>query len=441
MVSVARTFSGGQKGAVPMTRKLVVVVAVLVVAAGAGFAIRRYAFTTAAPNFRFVTVERGDVQATVSATGTLNAVTTINVGTQVSGQVAALFADFNDKVRKGQLLARIDPTIAQQAVADAQANLGRFRAQTAQAERDQKRNRELLAAGLITASVAEQGEAALTVAQASEKSAQIALSRAQQSLSYTSIYAPIDGVVVERNVNLGQTVAASLQAPQLFLIANDLTQMRILAQVGESDIGKIEKGQTARFTVQALPDHPFTGTVQQVRLQSTMVDNVVNYTVVVTLENPNRELLPGMTARVDFLVKSASGVLKVSNAALRYKPTEELLAQLGPTATPSPSPATAGPGTGRAPRRGESSRTSAAPQSGSMYVLDAAGHLQRVRVRTGLSDGSFTEIEGRAVVEGMKVIAGLIPTKASTSASPAAANPLSPQQNQRRGGPPGGGPF
>jgi len=432
-----------------MTRKLVVIVVLLLAISGAAFAIRRYAFTTAAPNFRFVTVERGDVQATVSATGTLNAVTTINVGTQVSGQVAALFADFNDRVRKGQLLARIDSTIAQQGVADAQANLGRFRAQTAQAERDQKRNRELVVAGLVTASVAEQGEAALTVAQASERSAQIALSRAQQSLSYTPIFAPIDGVVVERNVNLGQTVASSLQAPQLFLIANDLTQMRILAQVGESDIGKIEQGQAVRFTVQALPDRPFTGTVQQVRLQSTMVDNVVNYTVVVMVENPNRELLPGMTARVDFLVKSATGVLKVSNAALRYKPTEELLAQLGPPATPSPSASPSGSGAANAglPRRGSRARptgaasASGSSSSGSIYILDPAGHLERLRVRIGLSDGSMTEIEGRNLAEGLKVIAGVIPAKSATSTAPAAANPLSPQQNQRRGGPPGGGSF
>jgi HlyD family secretion protein len=431
-----------------MTRKLVVIVVLLLAISGAAFAIRRYAFTTAAPNFRFVTVERGDVQATVSATGTLNAVMTINVGTQVSGQVAALFADFNDRVRKGQLLARIDSTIAQQGVADAQANLGRFRAQTAQAERDQKRNRELVVAGLVTASVAEQGEAALTVAQASERSAQIALSRAQQSLSYTPIFAPIDGVVVERNVNLGQTVASSLQAPQLFLIANDLTQMRILAQVGESDIGKIEQGQAVRFTVQALPDRPFTGTVQQVRLQSTMVDNVVNYTVVVMVENPNRELLPGMTARVDFLVKSATGVLKVSNSALRYKPTEELLAQLAP-----PRDAFAFSGTlrfRRCERRAPSSRVarpcdpgaaSGSSSSGSIYMLDPAGHLERLRVRIGLSDGSMTEIEGRNVTEGLKVIAGVIPAKSATSTAPAAANPLSPQQNQRRGGPPGGGSF
>jgi HlyD family secretion protein len=406
-----------------MSRKWIFRAGLLLLVVALGFGVREFAFSSPAPRFRFATVERGDIQSTVSATGTLGAVTTVNVGTQVSGQVSALHADFNDQVKKGQLLARIDPTIAQQAVADAQANLERLRAQTNQAARDQDRNRELASGGLLPASQLEQGEAALKVAQASEKSAQIALSRAQQSLSYTSIYAPIDGVVVERNVNLGQTVAASLAAPQLFLIANDLTRMQILAQVGESDIDTIESGQKVRFSVQAIPDRSFEGTVQQVRLQSTMVDNVVTYTVVITLDNPNRELLPGMTARVDFLVKAATDVLKVSNAALRYKPTEEQLAQVSATpASERPSRASGG----RRP-------------SGTLYVLDAAGRLQAVRVQTGLSDGSFTEVQGPDVVEGMKVVAGVASTAAP--ASRPATNPLAPQPNQRRGPPGGGAPF
>lgn len=430
-----------------MTRKVVIRIGLILAVVAAGFGVRQFAFSAPAPSFRFVTVEKGDIQAVVSTTGTLGAVTTVNVGTQVSGQVSALHADFNDQVKKGQLLARIDPTIAQQAVADAQANLERLRAQTNQAARDQDRNRELAAAGLIPASQLEQGEAALKVAKASEKSALIALSRAQQSLSYTNIYAPIDGVVVERNVNLGQTVAASLSAPQLFLIANDLTQMRILAQVGESDIDRIEQGQKVRFTVQAIPDRAFEGTVQQVRLQSTMVDNVVNYTVVITVENPKRELLPGMTARVDFLVKAATGVLKVSNAALQYKPSEELLAQLGASPTPTGSPRAWGrpasapdaAASGPSRREARSGGSNGRPPSGTLYVLDASGRLESVRVQTGLTDGTFTEIQGRNVSEGMKVIAGVVSTTAA--ASRPATNPLAPQPNQRRGPPGGGGPF
>lgn len=404
--------------------------------------VDRYALAPDAPAFRFTTVERGDVQAAVSATGSLQAVNTVSVGTQVSGQVSELLVDFNSEVKKGQLLARIDPTLARQSVADAQANLERLRAQSAQASRDDARNAELLKEGLIPKNLSEQGSAAVEVARAGEKSALIALDRARQNLSYTSIYAPIDGVVVERNVNHGQTVAASLSAPQLFLIANDLTQMQILAQVSESDIAQIQKNQPARFTVQALQGQTFTGEVQQVRLQSTTVDNVVNYTVVVRLANPERRLLPGMTARVDFLVKSSAGVLKVANAALRYRPSEEILARFGAapavdsgSASPQPADAPRGGASGRRDRGLARARTGdRTGRGGSLYAVGPDGRLLSLRVRVGITDGVFTEVSGPGLSEGMKVIDGVV----STAARPA-ANPLSPTPASRRG--PGGGSF
>ena len=430
-----------------LNKKVAVLAGLVAAIAGTALLIRHFALAKQTPAFRFATVERGDLQARVSATGTLNAVTTVSVGTQVSGQVSVLLVDFNDHVKKGQLLARIDPTIAQQGVADAQANLEKLQAQANQASRDQDRNRELSADGLIAPSALEQGGAALQVAQASERSADIALQRAQQNLSYTSIYAPIDGVVVERNVNIGQTVAASLSAPQLFLIANDLTHMQILAQVGESDIDRIKQGQPVTFTVQALPGQTFTGTVQQVRLQSTTVDNVVNYTVVVTLENPDGKLLPGMTARVDFLVKSAVNVLKVANAALRYKPSDEVLTQFGVASTSEDATTTSGSDptarTGSASggmraRRDQGSASGSGNGFGTLYSLAADGRLQVARVRTGISDGASTEVQGQDVSEGMKVIDGLASTK--TAASQVPANPLGGAQQGAAGrGRPGGG--
>ena len=430
-----------------LNKKVAVLAGLVAAIAVTALLIRHFALAKQTPAFRFATVERGDLQALVSATGTLNAVTTVSVGTQVSGQVSVLLVDFNDHVKKGQLLARIDPTIAQQGVADAQANLEKLQAQANQASRDQDRNRELSADGLIAPSALEQGGAALQVAQASERSADISLQRAQQNLSYTSIYAPIDGVVVERNVNIGQTVAASLSAPQLFLIANDLTHMQILAQVGESDIDRIKQGQPVTFTVQALPGQTFTGTVQQVRLQSTTVDNVVNYTVVVTLENPDGKLLPGMTARVDFLVKSAVNVLKVANAALRYKPSDEVLTQLGVASTSGDATTTSGSDptarTGSASggmraRRDQGSASGSGNGFGTLYSLAADGRLQVARVRTGISDGASTEVQGQDVSEGMKVIDGLASTK--TAASQVPANPLGGAQQGAAGrGRPGGG--
>jgi HlyD family secretion protein len=237
-----------------MTRKrsLTVLALITLLAAGAFF-VNRAADAREAPAYRFASVERGDVHATVSATGTLSAVRTVAVGTQVSGQVAELLVDYNDEVKKGQLLARIDPTLQLQAVTDAQANLERAQAQALQARRDNNRNAELLSSGLVARSAYEQTDSAADVAGANVKSARVALERARQNLSYTNIYAPIDGVVVERNVDTGQTVAASLSAPQLFLIANDLSNMQILANVGESDISSIREGQRVTFSVQALP--------------------------------------------------------------------------------------------------------------------------------------------------------------------------------------------
>lgn len=417
-----------------LNKKVIVGIGLVAVIAVLALLIRYYVSAQQAPAFRFTTVVRGDIQALVSATGTLNAVTTVSVGTQVSGQVSALFVDFNDHVKKGQLLARIDPTIAQQGVADAQANLEKAQAQANQASDDQKRNRALSSDGLIAQNELEQGGSALKVAQADVKSASVALQRANQNLSFTSIYAPIDGVVVERNVNNGQTVAASLSAPQLFLIANDLSHMQILAQVGESDIDQIKQGQPVTFTVQALPGQTFTGAVQQVRLQSTTADNVVNYTVVVTLENPDGKLLPGMTARVDFIVKSAANVLKVGNAALRYKPSAEVLGQLGSATTITGSNPATGTGGGAGGMRARRDQGSGAGNGvGMLYYLDAQGKLQVARVHTGISDGASTQVEAQNVTEGMKVIDG-IASAAALASQKSAATPNNPLGGSQQSG-------
>jgi HlyD family secretion protein len=358
-----------------MKKKSIIAAGLVLILAVIGVLVQKIAFAKETPSYRFVTIERGNMQSTVSATGTLSAVTTVSVGTQVSGQVSDLLVDFNDHIKKGELLARIDPTLAQQAVMDAQANLEKAQAQALQAQRDYARNRELTNDGLVARSAFEQTQSALDVAQAGVKSAQVALQRAKQNLAYTNIYAPIDGVVVERNVQQGQTVAASLSAPQLFLIANDLSQMQILAQVGESDIAQIKEGQPVAFTVQALPGQTFNGTVRQVRLQSTTQDNVVNYTVVVAVDNKQGKLLPGMTARVNFLTNSAENVLKVANAALRFKPSG-----------------------------GQAPRLSGQPRAAVLHYLDQSGKLASVKVRTGISDGTTTEISGKDIAQGMKVM-------------------------------------
>lgn len=399
-------------------RKGIIAVALAAIVALAATLVHRNA-SAETTTYRFTTVERGDVEASVSATGTLNAVTTVSVGTQVSGQLAELLVDFNDSVKKGQLLARIDPTLQQQAVTDAHASLERAQAQALQAQREHNRNRELLTAGLVAKSAFEQTDSSLDVARANVKSAQVALERAKRNLEYTNIYAPIDGVVVERNVDLGQTVAASLSAPQLFLIANDLEKMQILAKVGEGDIAGIKEGQRVKFSVQALPRDTFEGTVQQVRLQSVTSENVVNYTVVVSVANDERKLLPGMTARVNFVTRSASDVLKVANAALRFKPQT-------PAATSEPQQ----PQRQASAQRGQrSSRT--------LYVAGAKGELEPLQVRTGVTDGSFTEVRGDKVIEGLKVVAGTSQPQSAQS-EPASGNPFQSNRQQSGPRPPGG---
>lgn len=407
-----------------MKKKSILAVAVAAVIALVAVLVHRTAFARESTTYRFVAVEKGDVESTVSATGTLNAVTTVQVGTQVSGQVAELFVDFNDTVRKGQLLARIDPTLQQQAVTDAQAALDRAQAQYRQAVRDRNRNGELMESGLVARSAFEQTDSSADVAAANVKSAQVALQRARQNLEYTNIYAPIDGVVVERNVDVGQTVAASLSAPQLFLIANDLTNMQILASVGESDIARIRNGQTVKFTVQALPGRTFEGAVEQVRLQSATNENVVNYTVAVRVANPEKQLLPGMTARVEFLTNSAKDVLKVANAALRFRPEGA-----APVATPGPTRAS-----GQRTRRTTAAGAGQA-RPATLYYVDAKGEMKAMRVRAGITDGTFTEVRGQDLRADMKVIAG---TAVAQSAGSESSNPFQSGNSNQARGPRGG---
>ena len=404
------------------------------------------------PAYRTAAVERTSLKSTVSATGKLSAVRTVQVGTQVSGQIAQIFVDFNDKVKKGELLARIDPTLQEQAVQDAQAQLERAQAQLTQAQDEYTRNKQLFDARVITPIEFGTTKATFAVQQAAVKSAQIALDRAKQNLAYTRIYAPIDGVIVERNVDVGQTVAASLSAPQLFLIANDLSEMQILASVDESDIGAIKEGQAVQFTVQSYPNQTFTGRVQQVRLQSTLLDNVVNYTAVVNLPNADGRLLPGMTATVQFLTATADNVLTVPNAALRIRPTAEMLSAVerlnggtverksSDTLERSSTRVASNSATNRdsSSRRNRSTvppfhRSTAAAQ---IWYLDSAGALHATRVRVGLSDGQRTEVSSPVLHEGMAIVTGLPVTNEQTPAAGAAGtNPLQPQ----RGGGPGGG--
>ncbi|HEX9986481.1 MAG TPA: efflux RND transporter periplasmic adaptor subunit [Thermoanaerobaculia bacterium] len=414
-----------------MKSKRTLTVLVLVALVAAGLFMYQRSAAADAPAYRYAEVTKRDLRRTVSATGTLNAVTTVSVGTQVSGQVAQLYVDFNDRVTKGQLLARIDPKLAQQAVTDAEANVDRNRAQLVAAQREHTRNRELMASGLVARSAFDTTESQLLVAQANVKSAQVSLDRARQNVSYTEIVSPIDGVIVERNVDLGQTVAASLSAPQLFLIAEDLSSMQILVKVDESDISLIQQGQDVTFTVPSLPRENFRGKVKQVRLQSAVTENVVNYTVVIEVDNKQQKLLPGMTASVDFLVASADDALAVPNAALRFTPVR--------TGNAGAATATSTTGSGNATgQRRSGTRTPRSADSGRLFIEGQDGKLQAVRVKTGITDGTFTQVTGEGVREGLKIIAGSNAPADATAQSQTGTSPFGGQQQQQRAPRPGG---
>jgi HlyD family secretion protein len=416
-----------------MKTKLITVAVVAMAAVTSGYVLYRRAHSTATPAYRTAAVQRGDIQSTVAATGSLGAVTTVQVGTQVSGQISAIYVDFNSKVKKGQLIARIDPTLQQQAVEDAQAGVSRAQATLTQTKLEYDRNKLLHDQKIVTDPEFNTAQLNYQLARANATSAQIALDKARQNLSYTSIYAPIDGIVVERDMDVGQTVAASLSAPQLFVIAKDLSQMQILATVDESDIGQIKNDQPVSFTVQAYPGRTFTGAVRQVRINSTTVNNVVNYTAVVAVANPEGKLLPGMTATVKFLVGSASDALSVPNAALRFKPAIAAGASSGSssvTRTRVRNVQAGAAGTARASGAARDSTMS------TLWYLDSANALKPVRVHAGLSDGSRTQVTGNGLQEGMQIIVGANTGTAAPTAA-ASTNPLQPQTQStgRRGGP------
>lgn len=382
-----------------------------------------------AESFRFTAVEQGSIESVVTSTGVLQPTETVEVGTQVSGQVAELYVDFNDPVKKGQLLARIDPTILQQEVMSAQASVMRNQAEVEQAERALERSEQLFAEQVITKTELEQAQYSNTVARAALTSAQVSLERARRNLSYTEIRAPIDGIVVERAADVGQTVSASTSAPTLFLLAQDLSHMQILASVDEGDIGKISTGQEVRFTVQAYGEREFTGTVEQVRLQSKTQDNVVSYSVVIGVENGDGALLPAMTATVEFIVAQAEDVLKVANAALRFQPTESMRATMlaNRNAQDSTRAGVAQNGMTRPARAAGANRSV-------LWYVDENGQPAVAPVATGLTDGQFTEVRGPKVTAGMQVIAGVT----GGSAEAAAPNPF--QSTQRTPAGPGGAP-
>jgi HlyD family secretion protein len=368
-------------------------------------------------------VENGEIKQVVEATGTINAVITVQVGSQVSGSISKLYADFNSHVRKGQTIAQIDPALFEGALAQAKADLENARANLAvaiantakakasdvQMRADYERNLGLGKQGVIsqqTLDVAKANAESATaqvngaVAQEHQARAQLqqkeaAVQVAQTNLDYTTIHAPIDGTVVARNVDVGQTVAASLQAPTLFIIAQDLTKMQVYAKTDESDVGQIRPGQKVSFKVDAYPRETFTGTVSQVRMNSTVVQNVVTYDTIIDFSNPDLKLFPGMTAYVSIPVATATNAIKVPNGALRYKPdlqADEIRALYQKYGIPEKTAQRKPEKTAEATPGDAAETHSPKYDDQVVWKLLPDKTLQPVRIRTGITDHTFTEM-------------------------------------------------
>jgi len=344
------------------------------------------------PKFVTAKITRGNIKATITATGTVNAVTTVQVGTQVSGTIKELFADYNSPVKKGQLLAQIDPAIFEAQVGQARANLMSAKANLEKAQvalRDTQitweRNKTLYAKNFIAKSDLDTAEtnylsarAQIKVAHAQIQQTQAALDSASVNLKYSKILSPVNGVVISRNVDIGQTVAASFQTPTLFTIAQDLTKMQIDTSVDEADIGQVKAGQNAAFTVDAYPEATFSGKVSVVRNAPITVSNVVTYNAVITVDNTDLKLKPGMTANVAIETATVSGVLRIPNAALRFKPAltgKNIVSPVEKTAK----------GTG-------------------IWILENK-KMKHVKIKTGITDGNYTQVaEGNITPEQLVII-------------------------------------
>lgn len=392
------------------------IVGVLILAAGAAGAasapaVWRWRARASKPRLQIESAEvgRGRIVAKVTATGTLSAIVTVQVGSQVSGRVAALYADFNSSVKRGQIIAKIDPALFQASVEQARANLvaaqgtlAKARAQAVDARRQAARNKALVERKLIaqadydTAQAnADAARAQVRASRGALKQARAALHQARVNLDYTDIVSPTDGVVISRNVDVGQTVAASLQSPTLFVIAEDLARMQVNTNVAEADVGRLRAGMTASFTVDAYPSETFQGQVRQIRNAPQTVQNVVTYDAVIDVANPDLKLKPGMTATVTFVYAQKDDVLRVPNAALRFRPPPDLVA--------SPSGGHSG---GRQSGDRAGLRDSGAPEAldrRTVWVM-RGGEPAPAHIRTGITDGNLTEVVEGSISPGDRVV-------------------------------------
>ncbi len=387
----------------PWMKRSALALALLAVAGAAGMAYLRQNPKVEEPKFRTAAIDEGAITQVVLATGTLQPVITVNVGTQVSGTVLERRADFNDHVSKGQILLRLDPANLQARLRQTQAQLAANNAALVLAQATYARNQKLVAAGFISALTLDQGKREVDAALANMELGRAQVESAQTDLDNSVIRSPIDGVVIRRNTDVGQTVAASFQTPDLYLLARDLRQMVIQTNVSEADVGLIKAGQRVSFTVDAYPEREFEGKVQQFRLNSASNQGVVTYTIIVDVANPDELLKPGMTAQTRIVVSSKAKVTRLPTAALRFRPDEDSLkAGAAPALAASAAPSS------EAKARADDDGVLTATRSGAkVYRVYTVGDKQSPKlheVTIGISNTRFTELIGSDLKPGDEVI-------------------------------------
>ncbi|WP_317201915.1 efflux RND transporter periplasmic adaptor subunit [Janthinobacterium sp.] len=392
-----------------LTKKRIALAVGLLLVAGAGIAYMNKGDDNKIPpsKFRSAPVDLGNITQTVTASGTINPVALINVGSQVSGTVVELKADFNDHVKKGQVLLKLDPTIFNAQIRQSEASLASAQASLRLAQANFERNQRLVTQNYVSALALDQSRRELDVARANIKLSEAQLARAQADFDNSVIRAPIDGVVIKRTIDLGQTVAASFTTPNLFQIAQDLTKMQIDTNVSEADVGALKEGQAARFVVDAYPDREFDATMRQFRLAANVVQNVVTYNVVLDVQNKDELLKPGMTAQVRLVVGNRQNVLRIPTAALRFRLSDEeqekelkkQKAQGGDKKSGAAAlPAAAAEDDLAFRSKSETTR------SFKIYKLDAKNQAQALDVKIGLSNFRYTEVLSGDLKKGDKVV-------------------------------------
>src|SRR5208283_1593881 len=366
--------------------------AVVMVVAGGGFWHFRQGHSDA-PDYQVAVVTRGDLTNVVTATGSLNPVVNVTVGSQVSGIINRLYVDFNSVVKSNQIIAEIDPSTYQAAVEQAGADLANAKANLELQQVEAKRSAELFTNKLISSSDYDTAIATLHEAEATVQIKQASLDNANANLGYCKIRSPVDGIVISRAIDLGQTVASSFNTPTLFQIANDLTKMQIDSSVAEADVGGVVEGQSVDFTVDAYPYRAFYGTVVQVRNSPTNANNVVTYDCVVSVTNSDYKLKPGMTANISFIIAQRENVLTIPNAALRFHPPDSVMAETNSAATKPATNSGSFAGTTGGPIHRSGRAHGERPVFHTVYVLSGTGaeaKLQAVQIKTGISDGIST---------------------------------------------------